>query len=282
MPVEKIAALCVGSVLWLSFGKTDNISSGYQPYRSLWLLLLWLVPFYPTIHLFVWQAPWKPAHGRWIRSGKTVRVLKPRSRRSGILIEGRIGWAISSDPLLSTANQFVKYFSRSSDWSASLLKDCVSATMGVPCSKFLSALCCVCVCLQGLGILLWVSTQDYNLSSRHFALSVLQKFGTLPRQYRWLDFIYLISSAWHFPNISHCGIWLWFALDLFCKSQHFFCVSLQASLVVSLRHQRRFQAIALEFGFVSSDWSAFWLLHLLQLIALNLLSAFERPAPLTA
>jgi len=31
-----------------------------------------------------------------------------------------------------------------------------------------------------------------------------------------------------------------------------------------------------------SDWSAFWLLHLLQLIALNLLSAFERPAPLTA
>jgi hypothetical protein len=61
------------------------------------------------------------------------------------LIEGRIGWAISSDPLLSTANQFVKYFSRSSNWSASLLKDCVSATVGVPCSKFVSALCCVCV-----------------------------------------------------------------------------------------------------------------------------------------
>jgi hypothetical protein len=27
MPVDKIAAWCVGSVLWLSFGVTDNMSS---------------------------------------------------------------------------------------------------------------------------------------------------------------------------------------------------------------------------------------------------------------
>ena len=43
---------------------------------------------------------------------------------------------------------------------------------------------------------------------------------------------------------------------------HSWIVSPQASLVVSLRHQRWFHAIALEFGFTSLRFDAFWLLHL--------------------
>jgi hypothetical protein len=43
-----------------------------------------------------------------------------------------------------------------------------------------------------------------------------------------------------------------------------------------------FKQLHWNFDLSLSGWSAFWLLHLLQLIALNLFSTFERPAPLTA
>jgi len=43
-----------------------------------------------------------------------AQVLKPRARRSHLLPKECIGWSISSEPLLSTAKQFVNDFSRSS------------------------------------------------------------------------------------------------------------------------------------------------------------------------
>ena len=43
-----------------------------------------------------------------------AQVLKPRARRSNLLPKECIGWSISSEPLLSTAKQFVNDFSRSS------------------------------------------------------------------------------------------------------------------------------------------------------------------------
>ena len=42
------------------------------------------------------------------------QVLKPRTRRSDLLRQECVGWSISSEPLLSTAKKFVKYFSKSS------------------------------------------------------------------------------------------------------------------------------------------------------------------------
>ena len=43
-----------------------------------------------------------------------AQVLRPRARRSHLLPKECIGWSISSEPLLSTAKQFVHDFSRSS------------------------------------------------------------------------------------------------------------------------------------------------------------------------
>ena len=43
-----------------------------------------------------------------------AQVLKPRTRRSHLLRQECIGWSISSEALLSTAKQFMRYFSRSS------------------------------------------------------------------------------------------------------------------------------------------------------------------------